>query len=194
MAIKSYGKRRNSGKLRYKLQMADFLKEVEVISNLRHPNIVLYMGVCVKKLTYYLITEYLELGSLFDHLHKKQTHFGEKAMMLIVEDIALGMNYLHGRKVLHCDLKSSNVLVDQNWNVKLCDFGLSRVKKNMDNKKQGKRIGTPHWMAPEIMRGESYKEEADVYSFGMILWELLTGKIPYENLSHTQIIGSVGYG
>ena len=53
--------------------MADFLKEVEVISNLRHPNIVLYMGVCVKKLTYYLITEYLELGSLFEHLHKKLT-------------------------------------------------------------------------------------------------------------------------
>ena len=57
------------------------------------------------------------------------------------------------------------------------------MKKKMDEKKQGKRIGTPHWMAPEIMRGEPYKEEADVYSFGMILWELLTGKIPYEGLS-----------
>jgi len=78
--------------------------------------------------------------------------------MQIVEDIALGMNYLHGRKVLHCDLKSSNVLIDQNWNVKLCDFGLSRIKKKIDNKKSNRRIGTPHWMAPEIMRGEPYKE------------------------------------
>jgi len=76
------------------------------------------------------------------------------------------MNYLHGRKVLHCDLKSSNVLIDQNWNVKLCDFGLSRMK---NSRKSGQRIGTPHWMAPEIMRGEPYIEPSDVYSFGMIL-------------------------
>lgn len=67
------------------------------------------------------------------------------------------MNYLHGRKVLHCDLKSSNVLIDRNWNVKLCDFGLSRINKKIEHKKvKGARIGTPHWMAPEIMRGEPY--------------------------------------
>ncbi|CAD8166913.1 unnamed protein product [Paramecium pentaurelia] len=195
VAIKSYGKRKSQGNLKYKLQMADFLKEVEVISNLRHPNIVLYMGVCIRKQNYYLITEYLEEGSLFDHLHKKKTHIDQKALMQIVEDIALGMNYLHGRKVMHCDLKSSNVLIDQNWNVKLCDFGLSRINKKIDHKiNKGARIGTPHWMAPEIMRGESYQEKADVYSFGMILWEIITQQIPYEGLSQTQIIGSVGYG
>ncbi|CAD8088086.1 unnamed protein product [Paramecium sonneborni] len=195
VAIKSYGKRKSQGNLKYRLQMADFLKEVEVISNLRHPNIVLYMGVCIRKQNYYLITEYLEEGSLFDHLHKKKTHIDQKALMQIVEDIALGMNYLHGRKVMHCDLKSSNVLIDQNWNVKLCDFGLSRINKKIDHKiNKGARIGTPHWMAPEIMRGETYQEKADVYSFGMILWEIITQQIPYEGLSQTQIIGSVGYG
>ncbi|CAK79445.1 unnamed protein product (macronuclear) [Paramecium tetraurelia] len=195
VAIKSYGKRKSQGNLKYKIQMADFLKEVEVISNLRHPNIVLYMGVCIRKQNYYLITEYLEEGSLFDHLHKKKTHIDQKALMQIVEDIALGMNYLHGRKVMHCDLKSSNVLIDQNWNVKLCDFGLSRINKKIDHKiNKGARIGTPHWMAPEIMRGETYQEKADVYSFGMILWEIITQQIPYEGLSQTQIIGSVGYG
>ncbi|CAD8066258.1 unnamed protein product [Paramecium sonneborni] len=194
VAIKSYGKRKSQGNLKYKLQVADFLKEVEVISNLRHPNIVLYMGVCIRKQNYYLITEYLEEGSLFDHLHKKKTHIDQKALMQIVEDIALGMNYLHGRKVMHCDLKSSNVLIDQNWNVKLCDFGLSRINKKIDHKVKGARIGTPNWMAPEIMRGEPYQEKADVYSFGMILWEIITQLIPYEGLSQTQIIGSVGYG
>ncbi|CAD8173903.1 unnamed protein product [Paramecium pentaurelia] len=195
VAIKSYGKRKSQGNLKYKLQMADFLKEVEVISNLRHPNIVLYMGVCIRKQNYYLITEYLEEGSLFDHLHKKKTHIDQKALMQIVEDIALGMNYLHGRKVMHCDLKSSNVLIDQNWNVKLCDFGLSRINKKIDHKvNKGARIGTPNWMAPEIMRGEPYQEKSDIYSFGMILWEIITQQIPYEGLSQTQIIGSVGYG
>ena len=73
--------------------------------------------------------------------------------------------------MFHCDLKSSNVLIDENWNVKLCDFGLSRIKSKFDKKKKNEgRVGTPHWMAPEILRGEKYDYYSDVYSFGMILW------------------------
>ena len=72
------------------------------------------------------------MRSLFDHLHRKQSKFDENRILQIVEDISLGMNYLHGRNVMHCDLKSSNVLIDQNWNVKLCDFGLSRMKKKLE--------------------------------------------------------------
>ncbi|CAK71557.1 unnamed protein product (macronuclear) [Paramecium tetraurelia] len=186
VAIKSYCKKKEQQK--HKQLMADFLKEVQVISNLRHPNIVLYMGVCIKRHNFYLITEYMENGSLYDHIHKKKTK--NLNFIQIIEDITLGMNNLHGRRIMHCDLKSSNVLIDQNWNVKLCDFGLSRIK----SKKTKSMIGTPHWMAPEIMRGEPYTEKSDVYSFGMILWEIITGKIPYENLSITQIIGTVGWG
>ena len=101
------------------------------------------------------------------------------------------MTYLHGKRVLHCDLKSSNVLIDENWNVKLCDFGLSRINSN-HKKGQARRVGTPHWMAPEILRGEKYEFESDVYSFGMLVWELLTGEIPYQKYSPAQIIGLVG--
>ncbi|CAD8065484.1 unnamed protein product [Paramecium sonneborni] len=186
VAIKSYCKKQD--KQKNKQLMVDFLKEIQVISNLRHPNIVLYMGVCIKKHKFYLITEYMENGSLFDHLHKRKTK--NLNFIQIIEDITLGMNNLHGRGIMHCDLKSSNVLIDQNWNVKLCDFGLSRIK----SKKTKCMIGTPHWMAPEIMRGEPYTEKSDVYSFGMILWEIITGQIPYENLSSTQIFGTVGWG
>lgn len=74
-----------------------------------------------------MVTEFMDEGSLFDHIHKQKTYLDEERTILIVEDIALGMAYLHGRKVLHCDLKSSNVLIDSNWNVKLCDFGLSKI-------------------------------------------------------------------
>ncbi|CAD8153765.1 unnamed protein product [Paramecium octaurelia] len=186
VAIKSYCQRKDQQK--HKQLMADFLKEVQVISNLRHPNIVLYMGVCIKRHNFYLITEYMENGSLYDHIHKRKTK--NLNFIQIIEDITLGMNNLHGRRIMHCDLKSSNVLIDSNWNVKLCDFGLSRIK----SKKTKIMIGTPHWMAPEIMRGEPYTEKSDVYSFGMILWEIITGKMPYENLSVTQILGTVGWG
>lgn len=102
------------------------------------------------------------------------------------------MSYLHGKNVLHCDLKSSNVLIDENWNVKLCDFGLSRIKSNKKNKKNNIRVGTPHWMAPEILKGDKYECESDVYSFGILLWEMLTCQIPYKNLTTGEIIALVG--
>eukprot|EP01016_Furgasonia_blochmanni_P008959 TRINITY_DN13705_c0_g1_i4.p1 TRINITY_DN13705_c0_g1~~TRINITY_DN13705_c0_g1_i4.p1 ORF type:complete len:306 (-),score=44.42 TRINITY_DN13705_c0_g1_i4:372-1289(-) len=191
VAIKQYGKKTRA---RHTKKTLDFMKEVNVLSNLRHPNIVLYMGVCVNFTKCLMITEYMELGSLYDHLHKQNTKLGEDKMLDICEDIALGMTYLHGRKILHCDLKSSNILVDSNWNIKLCDFGLSTVKSQIHRKKKKHgRIGTPHWMAPEILREEKYDESSDVYSYGMILWEMIRGEIPYKGLSVWQIIALVGY-
>jgi tRNA A-37 threonylcarbamoyl transferase component Bud32 len=191
VAIKFYGKKKSRNKARID---ADFLKEVEVFSRLRHPNILLFMGVSVTpQYKGLLITEYLEGGSLFDHLHKRGTKFTEERLINIALDMALGMNYLHAKKILHCDLKSSNILLDEHFNVKLADFGLSKVRKKIQGRKH-KRIGTPHWMAPEIMREEEYDEYSDVYSFGMILWELIARKIPYFGLKVNQIVGSVGYG
>jgi len=142
-----------------------------------------------------MLTEYLEGGSLFDLLHKKHVKLNEDRLISIAEDIALGMNYLHSRKVFHRDLKSSNILVDSNWNIKICDFGLSTVNSKLDRRKHKKegRIGTPHWMAPEIMRSEEYDEYSDIYSYGMILWEMVMCEVPYNGLSVPQIIGSVGY-
>lgn len=113
------------------------------------------MGLCINSLQYLMITEYMPGGSLYDIIHKKdqtQPTLNDERILNICEDMALGMNYLHSRKVLHCDLKSSNVLIDQNWNLKLCDFGLSRMKNKIDKKKNLGRVGTPHWMAPEILR------------------------------------------
>jgi len=104
----------------------------------------------------------------------------------------LAMRYLHSRSILHCDLKSSNILIDESWNARICDFGLSRYKMKFLHENRG-RIGTPHWMAPEILRGEKYTEAADVYSYGMVVWEMLTRKVPYYGLSSIQIIGTVGY-
>ncbi|CAD8051589.1 unnamed protein product [Paramecium primaurelia] len=186
VAIKSYCQKQDQSQ--NKQTMADFLKEVQVISDLRHPNIVLYMGVCIKRHNFYLITEYMENGSLYDYIHKRKTK--NLNFVHIIEDIALGMNNLHGRGIMHCDLKSSNVLIDSDWNVKLCDFGLSRIK----TKKTKSIIETSYQMAPEIMRGEPYTEKSDIFSFGMILWEIMTSKIPYENLSITQMIETVGWG
>lgn len=80
------------------------------------------------------------------------------------------MVYLHNmKKIMHRDLKSSNVLLDEDWKVKLCDFGLSGHKKKSKKKNQG-RIGTYQWMAPEVMKKEEMDFSSDVYSFGVIIW------------------------
>ncbi|OIS96439.1 hypothetical protein A4A49_36467 [Nicotiana attenuata] len=107
---------------------------------------------------------------------------------------ARGMNYLHHHNppIVHRDLKSSNLLVDKNWTVKVGDFGLSRLKyETFLATKTGK--GTPQWMAPEVLRSEPSNEKSDLYSFGVILWELATGKLPWDNFNSMQVIGAVGF-
>jgi serine/threonine protein kinase len=159
------------------------MKEVMIISDLKHPNIVLYMGICITADKFILVTEYLENGSLFDQLHKKHKKFTEVEKIEIAYEIVKGMVYLHNMKnLLHRDLKSSNVLIGEDWNVvKLCDFGLSGQKKK---RTKHTRVGTYQWMAPEVVRNEKkVDEKSDVYSFGVILWELLTEKVPYQGLT-----------
>ena len=91
------------------------------------------------------------------------------------------MNFLHTHSpiIIHRDLKSLNILVDQDWNVKVSDFGLSRFKVSSLMTGQ---CGTYQWMAPEVVRGHNYTEKADVYSFGINLWEIYTRNIPYHNM------------
>ena len=105
------------------------------------------MGVCIEERKTYMITEFIEWGSLFDHLHKKKLQIPNERLIEICEDIALGMCYLHDRDVLHCDLKSSNILIDSGWNLKLCDFGLSAIYQDETRLKQ--YCGTYGYMAPE---------------------------------------------
>ena len=94
----------------------------------------------------------------------------------------MALAYLHKNKMLHCDMKSQNILLTEDGTVKLCDFGLSRYQEKFESDNHGK-IGTPHWMAPEILRQDKYTEASDVYSYGVIMWEMITGKIPYHGRS-----------
>lgn len=189
VAIKVYKKHTNK-----KLHIESFLKEVDILNSLRHPNILLYMGICFDGDNYLMISEYLENGSLFDHLHRMDTFLEEDLIFQMIMSILRAMNYTHSKGVLHCDLKSSNILIDQNWNIKVADFGLSKkiINFNVEDERKGK-VGTPNWMAPEICRGEKNTEASDVYSFGLIVWEMVTRKIPFEEYSYAQIMGLVGY-
>lgn len=88
---------------------------------------------------------------------------------------------MHRMKIVHRDLKSANCLVNKHWTVKICDFGLSRIM-NETNMKDSSSAGTPEWMAPELIRNEPFTEKCDIFSLGVIMWELCTLNRPWEGV------------
>nr|XP_027080533.1 probable serine/threonine-protein kinase SIS8 isoform X1 [Coffea arabica] len=193
--------------------LLSYTQELYIMRTLRHPNVLLFMGAVCSQEKLALVTEYLPRGSLFKALHKSNQQLDIRRRLRMALDVARGMNYLHHRNppIVHRDLKSSNLLVDKSWNVKVGDFGLSKLKNaTFLTNNSGK--GTPQWMAPEIlrsepstenrMRGEKNQkrelgcpsiEKSDIYSFGVILWELMTESIPWKNLNSLQVVGIVGF-
>ncbi|KAK6943981.1 Serine-threonine/tyrosine-protein kinase, catalytic domain [Dillenia turbinata] len=174
----------------------EFLREVAIMKRLRHPNIVLFMGAVTVPPNLSIVTEYLARGTLFRLLHKPgaREQLDERRRLNMAFDVAKGMNYLHKRNppIVHRDLKSPNLLVDKKYTVKVCDFGLSRLKANTFLSSKS-AAGTPEWMAPEVLRDEPSNEKSDVYSFGVILWELATLQQPWSNLNPAQVVAAVGF-
>ncbi|KAL3505623.1 hypothetical protein ACH5RR_031005 [Cinchona calisaya] len=171
-----------------------FRQEVSLMKRLRHPNILLFMGAVTSPDRLCIVTEFLPRGSLFRLLQRNMVKLDWRRRVHMALDVARGMNYLHhcNPPIIHRDLKSSNLLVDKNWTVKVGDFGLSRLKRETYlTTKTGK--GTPQWMAPEVLRNEPSDEKSDVYSFGVIMWELATEKVPWDHLNSMQVIGAVGF-
>ncbi|KAF7818741.1 serine/threonine-protein kinase CTR1 [Senna tora] len=174
----------------------EFMREVAIMKRLRHPNIVLFMGAVTQPPNLSIVTEYLSRGSMYRLLHKPgaQEMLDERRRLSMAYDVAKGMNYLHKRNppIVHRDLKSPNLLVDKKYTVKVCDFGLSRLKANTFLSSKS-AAGTPEWMAPEVLRDEPSNEKSDVYSFGVILWELATLRQPWGNLNPAQVVAAVGF-
>uniref|UniRef100_A0A0E0K914 non-specific serine/threonine protein kinase n=1 Tax=Oryza punctata TaxID=4537 RepID=A0A0E0K914_ORYPU len=172
----------------------EFRSEVRIMRRLRHPNIVLFMGAVTRPPNLSIVSEYLPRGSLYKILHRPNCQIDEKRRIKMALDVAKGMNCLHISvpTIVHRDLKSPNLLVDNNWNVKVCDFGLSRLKHSTFLSSKS-TAGTPEWMAPEVLRNEQSNEKCDVYSFGVILWELATLRMPWSGMNPMQVVGAVGF-
>ncbi|KAK9808194.1 hypothetical protein WJX73_007130 [Symbiochloris irregularis] len=176
--------------------MEEFRAEVAIMKRLKHPNVVLFLGACTHPPNLSIVTQFVPRGSLFRLLHRTpQIPLDERRKVRMALDVAKGMHYLHSCRppIVHRDLKSANLLVDKDFTVKVCDFGLSRVRQStwMTNKSQA---GTPEWTAPEVLRSQSYNEKSDVYSMGVILWELLTNEEPWGDKTAMQVVGAVGWG
>ena len=170
----------------------EFDHEVSIMTQLRHPHVCRLLAVCRDVGHIAMLLPMMEQGSLWDILGDPAA-LTPQLRMRFVFHIALGMEYLHSfrPRIIHRDLKSENVLVDADFSLKIADFGLScRMKRG------GVKgiCGTPGWMAPEVFRGESYSEKADVYSFAIVVWEICTGKAPHPDLNVKQLAKAVGHG
>lgn len=161
-------------------KLEEFKNECAVMEVIRHPNVVLFLGACTKQPNLCIILEYCSRGSLWSLLHDLSIKMNWEYRKKFALDIAKGVYYLHTNKqpILHRDLKSLNVLLDHSLNCKLADFGWTRIL----GKVMTSKIGTYQWMAPEVINGHKYTEKADVFSFGVILWELATRKPPYYGI------------
>ncbi|RHZ14128.1 hypothetical protein DYB37_006328 [Aphanomyces astaci] len=162
-------------------ELVDFAQEVDILSVLIHPNIVHFLGAVQEHPNYCLITELCE-GSVLDLLKLVESKKARATWGLtldIANDCASACHYLHSLNpiVLHRDIKAENLLITELFRCKLSDFGLSR---SLEKDAIANTVcGTPRWVAPEVYRGDVYSEKIDIYSYGIVLWELFCFKKPY---------------
>ncbi|KAL7683076.1 putative protein kinase domain, actin-depolymerizing factor [Plasmopara halstedii] len=167
VAVKSFRYARLTDKI-----LGDYKQEVALLRKLKHPNIVLFIGACTDpKLM--ILTEYCSRKSLFEVIHSNNFEtIPWKFKVRMMLDAARGIQYLHSMRIIHRDIKSHNFLVDDDWRVKVADFGISKV---LDSDTAFTQCGTTGWVAPEVLLDEDlgYTFKADNWSFAIVMWEMI---------------------
>eukprot|EP00953_Heterococcus_sp_UTEX-ZZ885_P005585 3480-Heterococcus_DN1.PRE.2 len=176
---------------------------VHASPQVRHDRIVALYGACTVAPNFALVMEYAPNGTVHDLLHSSSDAHTQQRQALtstlrvqILHDIAAGLQHLHHHSIVHADIKTCNALVFEHVRVKLCDFGLATVSSTVciQSLRDPAVCGTPGYMAPEVIRSSNNTAASDVYSYSMVLYEVLTGKLAYSNLSQLQIAMKVVSG
>jgi len=167
-----------------------FMREISILSELKHRNVIKYLGtsICEQKRKI-IVMEYMELGNLHDLLCSTLLEFN--ILVKIAKDTAEGMQFLHENKILHRDLNSKNILLTKGLQAKVADFGLSR--KKLEDTTLSYTMGQIPWMAPEVLQvSKNYTQKADVYSFGILMWQMVSRQPPCPNgLSYVNMASKV---
>ncbi|KAG0577472.1 hypothetical protein M758_5G151700 [Ceratodon purpureus] len=168
-----------------RMVVKDFQHEVQLLVKVRHPNIVQFIGAVTRQKPLMLVTEYLAGGDLHELLQKKEALSPDRIVKYAL-DIARGMSYLHNRTkpIIHRDLKPRNIILDEDQELKVGDFGLSKlinVQHLHDVYKMTGETGSYRYMAPEVFEHNPYDKSVDVFSFAMMLYEMFEGLPPFDD-------------
>ena len=156
-----------------------FQREARAVARLRHPNIVQIYDFGVEGDIYYMAMEFLAGGTLKQRLRQTEALLPHQEVLRIVERVAAALDYAHARGIYHRDVKPANIMLTDDNQVILTDFGLAKMAEGSQYTRSGLSVGTPEYMAPEQGQGLPVDHRADVYSLGVVLYELLTGQLPY---------------
>ena len=153
-----------------------FKREVEISRTLSHPNIIKIISCGTDKGRYYIVYEYIEGLTLDKYIKSKKLSIKE------IEEVALqilkGLSCAHSKNIIHRDIKPSNIMIS-NGNVKILDFGIARATTKSTITKTGMFMGSPHYTSPEQINGKKIDYRTDIYSLGIVLYEMVTGKVPF---------------
>ena len=153
------------------------IDEVAILNALDHPNIVKYYETYNDKKYLYLVMEYVTGMPLFDKISQAEGNsFTEAVAARYMKDLFKAISHCHAQNIVHRDIKPDNIMITENNNVRLIDFGLSKAPRT--NEKLTTRAGTPYYMAPEVLAG-SYCLKADLWSLGVVLYTMVSGYLPF---------------
>jgi len=163
--------------------------ETSLLQMVDHPNIVKLIDICDTKDTLFIIMELMEGGELYDEIVKRK-HFTEKDASFIMYQLFLALEYLHKKGIVHRDLKLENLLIKKHGSleIKLADFGLSKV---YTGEALQTACGTPYYVAPEILNGEGYDHKIDTWAAGVLLYVLLSGRLPFSGDSDVELFRAI---
>ncbi|CAL1143227.1 unnamed protein product [Cladocopium goreaui] len=167
-----------------------FAREMKVLTQVQHENLVTFYGVCIDSPPLRIVTEFCEGGACFELLHNSDdVDLIWPQQIKMCKDVAAAMYYLHtfDPMIIHRDLKSLNLLLDRPVygptdvpTVKVCDFGVAKLQREGEWGQMTAQAGTKHWMAPEMWRGTRYDEKVDVFSYAMVIYEIVCREVPFE--------------
>ncbi|XP_072050075.1 mitogen-activated protein kinase kinase kinase 20-like [Amphiura filiformis] len=171
--------------------------EIQVAQNFNHDNVIKYYGHVITDTHVIIVMEYAAKGTLFRYLQalrKKnpRVHLSSQQIRTWAKQAAEGIQYFRTAGIVHRDVKSPNLLIMADGTLKLCDFGLAKYLHGTETTNKGR--GTARWLAPEVWKEHKLSPKADVFAFGIVLWELISGDEPYEGMRPEHVVFSVAYG